>query len=93
MVPIRERPDISGRELAGDREGDLVKGAGNASATGTPAGRKSRLAILAEMKDCSSPAAPAGFAREPGKVTQAMRRSLAHDRGKEMARHKDLSKA
>ena len=55
--------------------------------------RKSRLAILAKMKDCPSHAALAGFSRELGKVPGAMRKSLAHDQGKEMARHKELAKA
>ena len=35
----------------------------------------------------------AGFSREPGKMPQAMRKRLAYDEGKEMARHKELSKA
>ena len=93
MVPIHERPDISGRELHGDWEGDLIKGAGNASAVGTLIERKSRLTKLVKMKDCSSLAALAGFSRELGKVPQAMRKSLAYDQGREMARHKDLAKA
>ena len=93
MISIRERPDISGRELPGDWEGDLIKGAGNASAIGTLIERKSRLTILVKMKDCSSRAALAGFSRELGKVPQAMRKSLAYDQGKEMALHNDLAKA
>ena len=35
----------------------------------------------------------AGFSREPGKMPQAMCKRLAYDDGKEMARHKELSKA
>ena len=92
MVSIHERPDISGREFPGDWEGDLIKGAGNASAVGTLVERKSRLTKLVKMKDCSSAAALAGFARELGKVPQAMRKSMAYDQGKEMARHKELAK-
>ena len=45
------------------------------------------------MKDCPSHAALAGFTRELGKVPAAMRTSLVHDQGREMARHKELSKA
>ena len=85
MISIHERPDISGRELPGDWEGDLIKGAGNASVVGTLVERKSRLTILAKMKDCPAHAAMAGLSRELTKVPGAMRRSLAYDQGKEMA--------
>ena len=94
MVSIHERPaDVLGREFPGDWEGDLIKGAGNASAIGTLIERKSRFTILVKMKDCSSRAALIGFRRELGKVPAAMRTSLAYDQGKEMARHDELSKA
>jgi IS30 family transposase len=94
MVSIHERPaDVLGREFPGDWEGDLIKGAGNASAIGTLIERKSRFTILVKMKDCSSRAALIGFRRELGKVPAAMRTSLAYDQGTEMARHAELSKA
>src|ERR1019366_7170594 len=60
---------------------------------GTLIERKSRYTILAKMKDCGSEAALHGFTRALAKVPQAMRKSLAYDQGKEMARHKDLAKA
>jgi IS30 family transposase len=94
MVSIHERPaDVLGREFPGDWEGDLIKGAGNASAIGTLIERKSRFTILVKMKDCSSRAALTGFRRELGKVPAAMRTSMAYDQGKEMARHDELSRA
>jgi IS30 family transposase len=74
MVSIHDRPaDVLGREFPGDWEGDLIKGAGNASAIGTLIERKSRFTILVKMKDCSSRAALIGFRRELGKVPAAMR--------------------
>ena len=94
MVSIHERPeDVASRAFPGDWEGDFIKGAGNASAIGTLIERKSRLTILAKMKDCGSEAALKGFSRALGKVPGQMRKSLAYDQGKEMARHAELAKA
>jgi IS30 family transposase len=94
MISIHERPaDGLGRQFPGDWEGDLIKGAGNASAVGTLIERKSRFTLLVKMEDGSSLAALTGFTRELGKVPAAMRTSMAYDQGTEMARHRDLSKA
>ena len=55
MTSIHERPaSVLARELFGDWEGDLIKGAGNASAIGTLVERKSRFTILVKMKDCGA---------------------------------------
>jgi IS30 family transposase len=92
MVSIHERPlDVLNRTLAGDWEGDFIKGAGNASAIGTLIERKSRYTILAKMKDCSSAAALEGFTRALRKVPQSLRKSFTYDQGKEMARHAELA--
>lgn len=92
MVSIHERPpEVLTRALAGDWEGDFIKGAGNASAIGTLIERKSRYTILAKMKDCSSSAALEGFTRALLKVPQSLRKTFAYDQGKEMARHAELS--
>ena len=94
MISIHDRPpDVLTREFPGDWEGDFVKGAGNASAIGTLIERKSRFTILAKMKDCGSEAALKGFTRALERVPEEMRKSLAYDQGKEMARHKELAKA
>ena len=93
MTPIHERPaSVLTRELFGDWEGDLIKGAGNASAIGTLVERKSRFTILVKMKNCGADAALESFQRALRKVPQALRTSLAYDQGKEMARHAELSK-
>lgn len=92
MVSIHERPhDVVDRLIPGDWEGDFVKGAGNASAIGTLVERKSRYTLIAKMKDCGAQAALDGFTKAFAKVPKMMRRSLAYDQGKEMARHKELS--
>ena len=93
MVSIHERPASAlTRELFGDWEGDLIKGAGNASAVGTLVERKSRFTILVKMKDCGADAALDGFQRALNRVPETMRASLAYDQGKEMARHAELSR-
>jgi IS30 family transposase len=93
MVSIHERPEaVLSRQLPGDWEGDLIKGAGNASCVGTLAERKSRYVILTKMKNGGADAALAGFSRGLSRVPQALRVSLAYDQGKEMARHKILAK-
>jgi transposase, IS30 family len=92
MVSIHDRPEEAlSRLLPGDWEGDFVKGAGNASAIGTLVERKSRYTLIAKMKDCGAQAALDGFTKALAKVPQMMRRSLAYDQGKEMARHKELA--
>jgi transposase, IS30 family len=92
MVSIHERPeDALNRLIPGDWEGDFVKGAGNASAIGTLVERKSRYTLIAKMKDCGAQAALDGFTKAFAKVPKMMRRSLAYDQGKEMARHKELT--
>ena len=92
MTSIHERPaSVQTREPFGDWEGDLIKGAGNASAIGTLVERKSRFTVLVKMKDCGANAALDGFQRALDRIPQQMRTSLAYDQGKEMARHAELS--
>ena len=93
MVSIHERPEeVLTRLLPGDWEGDFVKGAGNASAIGTLVERKSRYTLIAKMKNCGAEAALEGFTRVLNRVPEQMRKSLSYDQGKEMAKHKILTK-
>ena len=92
MVSVHERPaSVLTRQLPGDWEGDLIKGAGNASAIGTLAERKTRYVILTKMKDSTADAALSGFSRGLSKVPKTMRVSMTYDQGKEMARHAELA--
>ena len=93
MVSVHERPaSVLTRQLPGDWEGDLIKGAGNASCIGTLAERKTRFVILSKMKNGGADAALSGFSRGLSRVPQAMRVSMTYDQGKEMARHVELAK-
>ena len=92
MVSVHERPaSVLTRKLPGDWEGDLIKGAGNASAIGTLAERKTRFVILTKMKDGGADAALSGFSRGLSRVPKTMRISMTYDQGKEMARHAELA--
>ena len=92
MVSVHERPaSVLTRQLPGDWEGDLIKGAGNASSVGTLAERKTRFVILTKMKDGGADAALSGFSRGLSRVPKAMRISMTYDQGKEMARHAELA--
>jgi len=88
MASIRERPEeVEGRLVPGHWEGDFIKGAGNRSAAGTLVERKSRYAILARMDGTGADAALEGFARKLRAVPACLRKTMAYDQGKEMARH------
>ena len=92
MVSVHERPvSVLTRQLPGDWEGDLIKGAGNASAIGTVVERKTRYTILTKMKDATADTALASFTRGLSRVPKAMRVSMTYDQGKEMARHVELA--
>jgi IS30 family transposase len=92
MVSVHERPaSVLTRQLPGDSEGDLIKGAGNASSVGTLAERKTHYVILTKMKDATADTALSSFSRGLSKVPKTMRVSMTYDQGKEMARHAELA--
>jgi transposase, IS30 family len=92
MTSIHDRPEeVLTRALPGDWEGDLVKGAGNASAIGTLVERKSRYTLIAKLKDATAQSTLEGFTKAFARVPEIIRKSLTYDQGKEMARHKELA--
>ena len=92
-VSIRERPaEALGRQVPGHWEGDLVKGAGNASAVGTLVERKSRYVLLAKMDGTDAAAALDGFTRRMRTLPAGVRKTLTYDQGKEMAHHQELAR-
>lgn len=79
MTGICERlQDVEGRLVPGDREGDLIMGAGH-TAVGTLVERTTRFLLLVLM--------PTHKAAIPA----PLRRTLTYDQGKETARHKHLA--
>ena len=92
MVSIRERPvEALGRQVAGHWEGDLLKGAGNASAVGTLVERKSRYVLLARVAGPDAESVLEGFTQRMRTLPPAVRSTLTYDQGKEMARHRELA--
>jgi transposase, IS30 family len=93
MKSIHDRPEeVEKRLIPGHWEGDLIKGAGNATALGVLYERTSRYVILTELENCSAQAALESFSRAFGGVPPLLRKTLTYDQGKEMARHAELAK-
>jgi IS30 family transposase len=91
-VSLRERPaEALGRPVAGHWEGDLIKGAGNASAVGTLVERKSRFLLLAKVDGGDAESVLEGFTRRLRTLPVSLRKTLTYDQGKEMARHAQLA--
>jgi IS30 family transposase len=94
ITPLDQRPrDADSRLTLGHWEGDLIKGASNGSAIGTLVERASRMTLLVHLPSANANDVFEGFKRVLGKLPACARLSLTYDRGSEMARHEDLSKA
>lgn len=95
MLSIHMRPpEIEARQFPGHWEGDLIKGAGNASAVGTLVERTSRLLMLVklpEFQPASAVNVMQAFTDKLLGIAQPMRQSMTYDQGKEMALHKQLT--
>jgi transposase, IS30 family len=93
ITPISERPaHVETRQIPGHWEGDLLKGKGNKSSVGSIVERTSRYTILVQFGDATAPVVHQGFVRQMTSVPELLRLSLTYDRGREMARHKDLAR-
>ncbi len=94
LVPLSQRPaEVDSREVPGHWEGDFVKGAGNASAIGTAVERTSRFVLITQMNGCTATHALEGFTRRFKGVIPELRKTFTYDRGSEMARHVEFTKA
>ena len=95
LLSIHVRPpEVADRLFPGHWEGDLIKGAANASAVGTLVERTTRLLMLVKLPH-PNPASAAhvlqAFTDKLNSIAQPMRLSLTYDRGKEMAYHAQLT--
>lgn len=94
MVSIHVRPpEVNDRLMPGHWEGDLIKGAGNKSSVGVLVERSTRLVLLARMPDATAESALAAFTAKLNSIAAPLRQTLTYDRGKEMARHRELARA
>ena len=93
MTSIDQRPaQAAQRRTPGHIEGDLIKGARNASAIGTLVERVSRLTMLVKLNNSSSQHVTDCFIKRLRSMPKFMRQSLTYDRGSEMAMHQKLTK-
>jgi transposase, IS30 family len=92
---ISQRPaEVADRAVPGHWEGDLIMGAGNASAVGTLVERATRFTILLHLPgrhDAESVAE--AMIREMGKLPEHLRRSITWDRGTELADYAEIQMA
>lgn len=93
MLRISQRPaEAADRAVPGHWEGDLIVGARGTSAIGTLVERSTRFTILLHLPvDHSAAAVAAAMLAAMGELPDHLRRSIAWDRGSEMARWQDIS--
>lgn len=92
MVSIHERPvEVEERLVPGHWEGDLIKGARNASSVGTLVERTSLFVTLVKMDSASAKDAESGFAFVLNRINAQQRLSMTYDQGREMAWHEKLA--
>jgi len=92
-LSIRERPaEAEDRAVPGHWEGDLLCGS-NGSQIATLVERHSRLVMLQQIPDKNSVRVARALARKIQQLPKELRRSLAWDRGIEMASHRQFTLA
>jgi IS30 family transposase len=93
MVPISQRPPIAeDRAVPGSWEGDLVLGAGCASAIGTLVERSTRFTLLAHLPGThDATSVREAVAAQMVDLPAHLAHSLTWDQGKEMAQHIQFS--
>lgn len=93
MISIEERPaEVADRTIPGHWESDLLIGRNKASALGTLVERTTRTVLLVPLSGKDAVTVRRAFARKIKRLPQEMRRSMTHDRGKEMAEHRLLAR-
>lgn len=85
-------PEVAARIVPGHWEGDLIKGAKNASAVGTIVERTSRYIMLVKLDDAGSSTVLEGFTNRLRSIPTSLRKTLTYDQGTEMAQHHTLAK-
>lgn len=85
-------PEVAARIVPGHWEGDLIKGARNASAVGTLVERSSRYVMLVKLDGFGSAPVLEGFTKRLRRVPTSLRKTLTYDQGSEMAQHETLAK-
>ncbi|TQS39482.1 IS30 family transposase [Cryptosporangium phraense] len=94
-IPISARPaEAADRAVPGHWEGDLIVGQDSKSAIGTLVERTTRFTILLHLPaDHTAPTVRDAMIPAIQALPEHLRRSLAWDRGSEMALHRDITLA
>jgi IS30 family transposase len=95
VLSIHVNPlDVEDRQFPGHWEENLINSEGNASAVGILVKRTIRLLMLVKLphpKPASTANVLQTFADKLCAIDQPLRKTLTYDRGKEIARHKQLT--
>ncbi len=93
MALIDDRPaEVEDRVVPGHWEGDLIVGAGGASAMVTLVERSSRLVLLGHLgKERNSDAVRDSLVHAVSGLPEVLRQSLTWDQGAEMSEHRSFS--
>jgi IS30 family transposase len=95
MINISERPaEAKDRAIPGHWEGDLIIGAGSASAIGTLVERSTGFVVLLHLPgDHTATTVAAAMTAKIPEIPEILWRSLTWDQGKEMALHTAITEA
>jgi hypothetical protein len=85
-------PEANERAFPGHWEGDLLKGAANRSAVGVLV-EQLASGDAGQAQGCHGSLGLEGFTAKLRSIAEPMRKTLTYDRGKEMARHPELTEA
>ena len=91
-ISIHDRPaEIDERLIPGHWEADLIKGRYNRSSVGPLVERTMLFTVLAKMESNGIEAAVKGFSHVLSRIDAQHRLFMTYDRGREMARHTEIT--